>query len=354
MAHSLLAHMYSHIKGSQEDIATYSVEYIVSKSPKLNESFTGLLETALQTKIGESIHYSCQATGKQKERPDISGVNSDGKEMVLCEAKFYAGLTSNQPNAYLDRLRDEGGTGLVFICPSARKELLWCTLKKLCAGRDVEPVSEYCVSVDGVRMSIITWGEVIETLRLTASAVEISALSDIDQLDGFCKLMDDTAFIPFSDEDFGPVNARKEERHYQVTDSVISYMLANKSLNASVKGLRATPYRQGYVRYISLLGHAISVNYDRPNWRNPSTEETPFWTVIYGKGFKQPDEYQCVFKKYPVSYRGSINNAVALPLFVPTGSSLDEIARELTDQIVEYINTIDGVENKKDISEAAE
>ena len=354
MARSLLAHMYSHIKGSQEDIATYSVEYIVSKSHKLNETFTGLLETALKAKIGESIHYSCQATGKQKERPDISGVNSEGKEVVLCEAKFYAGLTSNQPNAYINRLRDEGGIGLVFICPSARKELLWSTLKKLCAERIIEPVSDYCISVDGIRMSIITWGEIIETLRLTASAVDVSALSDIDQLDGFCKLMDDTAFIPFSDEDFGPENARKEERHYQVTDSVISHMLADKSLNASVKGLRATPYRQGYVRYISLLGHAISVNYDRPNWRNPSTEETPFWTVIYGKGFEQPDEYQRVFKKYPASYKGSINNAVALPLFAPTGSSLDEIAKDITDQIVKYIDAIDALGDNQEVSEAAE
>lgn len=354
MSHSLLAHMYSHIKGSQEDIATYSVEYIVSKSPNLNKAFTGLLETALQAKIGERIHYSCQATGKQKERPDISGVNSDGKEMVLCEAKFYAGLTINQPNAYIDRLRDEGGIGLVFICPSARKELLWSTLKKLCVERNIALVSEYCISVDGVRMSIITWGEVIETLRLTASAVDISTLSDIDQLDGFCKLMDDTAFIPFSDEDFGPVNAKKEERHYQVTDSVISYMLAKKPLNASVKGLRATPYRQGYVRYISLLGHAVSVNYDRPNWGNPSTEETPFWTVIYGKGFKQPDEYQRIFKKYPASYRGSINNAVALPLFAPIGASLDEIAKDLTDQIIKYINEIDASVNVENMNKMAD
>jgi len=30
MANSLLAHLYSHIKGSQEDVATLSLQYILS------------------------------------------------------------------------------------------------------------------------------------------------------------------------------------------------------------------------------------------------------------------------------------------------------------------------------------
>ena len=120
MAHSLLAHMYSHIRGSQEDIATYSIEFIVSQSYEVNEAYTKLLETSLHTSLGSSLRYSCQATGKNKERPDLSGVNVEGNEIVLCEAKFYAGLTDNQPTSYLKRLIDEGGAGLVFICPENR------------------------------------------------------------------------------------------------------------------------------------------------------------------------------------------------------------------------------------------
>ena len=349
MAQSLLAHMYSHIRGSQEDIATYSLEYIVSKSTELNKAFTKLLEGSLHEGLGEELNYSCQATGKQKERPDISGVNSDNKEVVLCEAKFYAALTENQPNTYLERLIEEDGIGLVFICPDRRRKNLWDQLIRLCEKRSLEQVSEYCTIVDSVRMSIITWNEIIEKLRLTASSVAVSSLSDIDQLDGFCKLMDDSAFLPYSEEDFGPENARREERHYQVLDEVVDHLLADKSLNASVKGLRATPYRQGYARYINILGHSISINYDRPNWRNPATEETPFWTVIYGKGFKQPHEYKQVFKKYPASYIGMTNNATALPIFAPIGVSLNEIAKDIKSQILKYINEIDTMVNELDL-----
>lgn len=343
MAQSLLAHMYSHIKGSQEDIATYSLQYIVSKSSELNRVFTKMLGDSLGADLGEKLRYSCQSTGKQKERPDISGVNEDNREIVLCEAKFYAALTDNQPNTYLDRLKQECGAGLVFICPSKRRKNLWGQLMHLCEQKSVIPVSEYCVSVDTVRMSILTWGEILEKLRLTASSVDVSLLSDIDQLDGFCKYMDDSAFLPYSKEDFGPENARREERHYQVLDAVVDHLLADKTLNTSIKGLRATPYRQGYVRYIRILEHSISINYDRSNWGNMDTEETPFWIVIYGKGFKQPGEYQQVFKKYPASYIGMINNATALPIFAPTDASLDEIAEEIKKQILRYISDIDTV-----------
>lgn len=349
MAQSLLAHMYSHIRGSQEDIATYSLEYLVSKSSALNKAFTSLLEVSLNERLGNGIRYNCQATGEQKERPDISGVNSDNKEIVLCEAKFYAALTDNQPNAYLDRLIQEDGVGLVFICPAKRRKNLWGQLLHLCEKREVEYISEYCSAIDSVRMSIITWGEVIERLRLVASAEDVAFISDIDQLDGFCKLMDDSAFIPFSSEDFGPENARKEERYYQVLDTVVDYLLADKSIKASVKGLRATPYRQGYVRYINVLNHAVSVNYDRPNWANPATEETPFWTVIYERGFKQPVEYQQVFKKYPASYLGMTNNATALPIFAPTGASLEEIAKDIKRQVLKYISEIDELVGKQEL-----
>ena len=100
MAQSLLAHMYSHIRGSQEDIATYSLQYLVSKSAELNRTFTNLLGNSLGKDLGNNLRYSCQAAGEDLERPDMSGANADNEEVVLCEAKFYAALTENQPKEY--------------------------------------------------------------------------------------------------------------------------------------------------------------------------------------------------------------------------------------------------------------
>ncbi len=343
MGTSLLAHLYSHIKGSQEDVATLSLQYIVSQSSKLNHEFTRLIGKVLHEHIGSELNYVCQSVGKNLERPDIAGIDASGKEKILCEAKFYAGLTENQPNGYLDRLQQDKAYGLVFICPTARKVTLWSKLIDLCENRDLESVDEYCVSVDGVRMSILTWDDIIKSLRHVANTEATEMLPDIHQLDGFCKLIDNEAFIPFSAEDFGPENAVREERHYQVLDAVFDRLIADKSLRASAKGLKATAYRYGYVRYIRVLGHALSINYDRRLWRSVGSEETPFWVEIMEENFRQPPEYRQKFGRYRESYKCNLNDGVALALFAPPNAVLDEVAEELVKQILQYIEDLDTV-----------
>ena len=348
MALSLLAHLYSHIRGSQEDVATLSLQYILKQSPDLKDAFTRLVSRALQVEPGEDIHYICQVSGDNKERPDIAGVSASGKELILCEAKFYAGLTINQPNTYLDRLKKENGLGLVFICPAARKITLWSKLLELCEHRTLEKSDEYCVIVDGVRMSIITWREIIETLRITASTLSVSSLSDIDQLDGFCKLVDETSFIPFEQEDFGPENARREERYYEILDALFNYLIADKTLHANAKRVRATPWRSGYIRYIRVMGHGLSISYDRSMWMENGSEETPFWVAISEDNFDQPESYLPAFKRYPESWKCKNGaGAVYLALFAPVNASLDEVVENLACQIVDYINVLDNEIGRK-------
>ena len=120
---ALLAHLYSRITGSQEDVATLSLQYIISSSPQLNAAFNKLMSSALVTEIEDDTTYSCQSVGENSERPDMSGVDSQGRETILCEMKFYAGLTSNQPNTYLDRLikaclykREQSAEGCQYEC----------------------------------------------------------------------------------------------------------------------------------------------------------------------------------------------------------------------------------------------
>ena len=92
MAYSLLAHLYPHIRGSQEDIATYSLRYLLVQSKELNRAFTKRISDVLHIDVEETLQYVCQATGKseEKERPDMAGLDSAGNESVLCEMKFYA------------------------------------------------------------------------------------------------------------------------------------------------------------------------------------------------------------------------------------------------------------------------
>jgi len=336
MAESLLAHLYSRIKGSQEDVATVSLQYIISSSNSLNEAFNRLLSDVLNLNLDNDITYSCQSVGENSERPDMSGVDQSGKEVVLCEMKFYAGLTSNQPNGYLERLIRENGKALVFVCPEQRRVSLWNKITDLCREADRELTGEngFRVEVDGVAMAVISWAEIIEVLRRTASSVAVEALPDIAQLAGFCDMMDSTAFIPFASEDMGPDIARREERYFQVLDRLFDTLVANKSIKASGKGLKSSPNRNGYIKYLKINEYAVALIYDRSAWMDPRSAETPFWFYFNDNEWKQTEELKKKLKAIPEYERSMFGNTIGIALHPLMDSQLDEIAVDLMNQIL--------------------
>ena len=190
MTGSLLSFLASKIsKYPQEDIASMSLCHIVNQedAPFLTSVFTEILCTSLGIKDFEGIsNYRTQVTGKEKERPDIVGFDQRGKEALICEVKFYAALTQNQPKAYLKRLSETSGAGLVFLCPANRVQGLW---HQLCAVAGVETTEDHRVSVDGIPMSIISWEHVLEKLSIVSENNHCIMQSDIQELTVFCKDM---------------------------------------------------------------------------------------------------------------------------------------------------------------------
>ena len=343
MSYSLLAHLYPHIKGSQEDIATLSLQYLLSQSEDLNKAFTKLLSDQLKSDLGHILQYCCQVTGdgEEKERPDMAGLDVDGKEIVLCEMKFYASLTSNQPLTYLRRLKENEGQGLVFVCPTARKTSLWSKLIELCDEHLIQEVHTDCVSVDGMKMAILTWTEIIELLKRTAGAVAVQYSSDIAQLEGYCNQLDSEAFIPFSADDLSADIAKKADRYYQVVDEVIELLHSDKAYTTSKKGLKATAYRKGYTRSLYIDKVTITLNYDRDLWKDPTSIETPFWVGIRNAEWKQTSEICEVINRYPEHHKQVFWGMTFLALEPLQNATLQEICEDMKRKILAYINAID-------------
>lgn len=340
MANSLLAHLYTHIRGSQEDIATIALQYILSQSLELNTVFTKRMASCLNVEL-PSLQYSCQSTGKSKERPDMSGADSFGKEHILCEMKFYAGLTKNQPLTYIDRLKEEDGKGLVFVCPTARILSLWTKIKEICATRSVEKVDDFCVSVDGIRIAIVSWTEILELLHKTAASLAVECLSDISQLEGYCAQMDSDAFIPFTLEDLSVDVSKKAERYYEVIDKTIELLCDDETIETSLKGLKATAYRKGYTRSIYVDDFAITINYDRDLWKSNSSVECPFWFAVRNNEWTQTEEIQKVFSRYPdMNREDNLWNIKWLSLEPMTDSTLLEVCGDLKEQILDCLKKI--------------
>ena len=342
MAYSLLAHLYPHIRGSQEDIATYSLQYLLVQSEELNRAFTKRVSEILDVDLDETLQYNCQATGDsdEKERPDMAATDADGKEVILCEMKFYASLTSNQPGTYLNRLKDENGKGLLFVCPEARKTNLWAKLQELCSNETVTEVSNVCVSVNGIKMGIITWTEILNLLNKVASSAAIEYSADISQLEGYCNQLDSEAFIPFDAVDLSAEMAIKADRYYQVIDEVIELLCADNSLKTSKKGTKATGYRKGYTRSLHIDDLTITLNYDRDLWKLPSTVETPFWVAVRDADWDQTEEFFKAFKAIPEQKRTTFWGYTFLALEPLQGKTLSEVCEDLKKKILTYIDLV--------------
>ena len=121
---TLFAHIAPRLTDRTEDVAVDALGHILSQS----EAARGALESTLReggAAVGTIARVRTQATGEEGERPDLVGFDDDGGERVLVEAKFWAGLTRNQPNEYVRRLALDRPAALLFVAPAARLETLW-------------------------------------------------------------------------------------------------------------------------------------------------------------------------------------------------------------------------------------
>ena len=340
MSRSLLAYLYPHIRGSQEDVATLSLCYLLQQSDPLRVSFTEVIGRKLHVSLDEKTQYHTQASGEKKERPDLAGTDSTGRENVLCEMKFYAALTENQPNTYLDRLIAEQGDGLIFICPKARQTGLWMQLLDLCKSRSVKRMDDNSAFIDGMPLAITSWLEVLDTLHETAIDKDPGILDDLHELQGFCQRMDSEEPLPFSPEDFGQDVARSIDRYYNVIDQTINHLHMQNHYEFIIKGYRSTPQWYGYTRYFKIDKYVCRIEFQRELWQHHHSLETPFWFMVTSN-WKQTEELRERMLALPEEKRGvpSWSGWLIMLALVPKPYlPIDEVAADLCNQIIWYIN----------------
>ena len=270
------------------------------------------------------LQYRCQSVGEELERPDMVGYNTQGEEVFLCEMKFYAGLTPNQPLGYLTRIQRNHGQGLIFLCPSQRKTSLWTKLMSLCENRSVEHLTDSYAEIDHIPMGILSWDTVIQALD---RVVPDEFRADLKQLQGFCEHMDKTAFLPFSSEDLSYESARKAIRPYDILDEVVSLMLRDHQITSAGKSSGRTHYE----RKLTCDGVSFSLLYDIQLWKSNESVETPFWFGSY--------EVNCDFCSIPKEMKdNSVWSLTYLALIPPVDAPFEDVCQSLKEQIYEYID----------------
>lgn len=346
---SLLGQFYTRIRGKHEDFASEGLVYILQQSDRAKRALNNIIEHDSGL-VFDNINYSTQNVGKNKERPDISGKDKNGKEVIIMEAKFWAELTNNQPIEYLNRMGDN--SVLIFICPDLRTRPIFNELRiriekdEIYGNQFRQDTNSRSFSFDGNKKLIIkTWKEILDTIKHNLmQGNELSLLSDIDQIIGLCEIIDSTSFQPYQDEDFAPSIARKINSYYNLADKVVDELKKNNLVDTA--GLNAQGQRYGYTRYFKaeLIALALEVRFDY--WEKDVN--TPFWLCLR--------EIQTTDGKWTQTerFKNEIRNVVAKNsftlyedkgiLFVPIIPLLekteDVVIKDIADKIETIINDL--------------
>ena len=262
-----------------EDVAVEALGYILSQSNAARRALENTLREG-GAAVGSIARVRTQVTGGKRERPDLAGLDVDGAERVLIEAKFWAERTKNQPNEYLKRLPKDRPAALLFVAPTARLETLW---PELCRSADQQftvigattPGDLRAATVSGGerRLMLTSWAALLDLMESESKfAGDVVAERDIQQLRGLTDCAEPDPFLPWRPEEMGPEFARRMEGLRRLVDDAISH---GKNAGFLNRGSVAAGGGGGYGRQIQLGGVAAGFGIEIFAWARYCN--TPLW-----------------------------------------------------------------------------
>jgi hypothetical protein len=356
MNESVLGFLATRFSSSQENLATEALNYLLGKSDHLRNGFLEFINQA-GCEIGGPLTFSTQSAGEDNAIPDLVGVNNDGKKVVVGEAKFWAGLTENQPLTYVKHLPSNEKSILLFIAPARRFQTLWPEIKRRCTDADIVLSDERTMGKeflatrinDNQHLALCSWRSLLNTLSITANTHALHNITaDIQQLDGLCSRMDSEAFLPIQSTELSSGHGLRYLHYHQIVDEVVEKLVTENIV--VLKGVRATPAWGRYTRYMKKKEdhdterYAIALQFHGPNWSK--IRETPIWLrlweIVDSDWINSPSlrnqlhSLKLLNPPKVIEY----DDRVLVPLYIPVGKEKDNVELSLFNQVVEVINLL--------------
>ena len=173
-----------------EDIAVEALGYILNHSTAARRALDSVVGFGAEN-VKPVCEVKTQVIFDDWSRVDLVGIDEDGAKHVLIEAKFWADLTSRQPNAYLKHLPESGRSVLLFLAPKVKLDDLWSQLRSRAqtVGTALSDVTGEgkCARVNDTDryLMLVSWETLLNNMAAqTKSADESDAEADIRQLRG--------------------------------------------------------------------------------------------------------------------------------------------------------------------------
>ncbi len=349
---TLFGHLAAKFVTQQENLATESLHYILSRSAVAKQAFLRFLQVQADVEFATDLSLRTQASGADAAIPDLVGTDSAGREVLIVEAKFWAGLTPNQPVTYLRRLPDQTPAVLLFIAPAMRFATLWNELLRrsreqgLPLAQQDKVATEFLARhVKGQHVLALASWRIVLSIIVRALEVEgqTDAASDVRQLAGFCDRMDSDAFLPLHSEELTSTVGARVRQYCALVDDVVDH-LASAGVG-STQGLRAAAGAGWYARRIRIGRVLGSVNVDASKWGK--YRATPLWLSLYTDNWGVPQAARQRLAKLEMEDPPRlllVENQLTIPLTLPVDVERNQVVESLLRQVREVAGYLrDGI-----------
>jgi len=344
---SLFGHLAARFSAHPENLAIEALNYILNSSVVAKQAFIHYITQADIT-FASNLMFQTQVSGKDNAIPDLVGVDSIGRPVVIVEAKFWAGLTDNQPVTYLKRLPSDANSIVLFIAPAQRFSTLWSELLRRCAISGFAATQQHTVGaefligkIDTNRMlGLVSWRGILAfMLRVLDAEGQLAIVSDILQLQGLCERMDEKAFLPLRSEDLTADVGIRIGQFCQLVDDVTNRVVAEGY--ASVANLRASAGSGWYGRYLTLQGHGCLLHFNASRWSE--LRATPLWLRVKDREWKLTQRLRDALSSLEMEEPSRlllIGDELLVPLYLPLGVEKDQVIEFLVRQVHEIASLL--------------
>lgn len=347
---TLLSYLVPRITNQVEDAATDALAFILNKSKACRGALDGFLR-ADNFEIGPITRFETQVTYQDGSRPDMVGYDRTGLKRLLVESKFWASLQQGQASGYFGQLKEDGPGVLLFIAPDSRIETLWAEIRRqMESGKESvqlellgTPERTRRAKVEGTdkQLMLTSWARLLDSMA-TAVAGDSSVASDIQQLRGLAKHQDERAFLPIHPEEFGLALPRRIRGLNSLIDAVVARGVQQGWI--TVQGLRATPQREGYGRYIRFTGVPGDLFLCVSFLLWASSGDTPLWLRLHPKF---PVNRAVILNRVPPPIEPPDWPKYDVPIHLKTGAEYERVVDDVVRQVREIEDMVDMPSSKR-------
>jgi len=177
-----------------EPAATKCLALLLQSETRLHAATTNWLSELTGVDLGSVHYFEPEIVQEDLGRPDLSGLDSLGRPVLIVEAKFGAELTDGQLASYLQnqqvKLQGERGA-MVVLVPEARSEY----------AQGVVDTLLHSIPAPSISAVVTTWDAWLDHWDAVVSqdaAEDFDLRSDLNQLRGLVHTMDGLLGLPFA------------------------------------------------------------------------------------------------------------------------------------------------------------